>query len=88
MDLIIAIVPDGKHWYAQALEIDCAAQGTDPADALANLKIGLRGTIKANLTEYGSLDFLMSRQCPEHVWRGLLCAKECSTMRISVPMPE
>ncbi len=88
MDLNIAIVPDGEFWYAQALEVDCAAQGSDPADALANLKTGLSGTIKLNLEKFGSLDFLTSRQCPEHAWRELLCEKDCSAMRISVPIPE
>ena len=67
-NLRVLIVPDGKHWYAQGLEIDYGAQGDSIEDAQRNFERGLFSTIDLNLRINGNIDSLL-RFAPSSVLR-------------------
>jgi hypothetical protein len=58
-NLRVLIVPDGKFWFAQALEIDYAAQGDSVDEAKKNFQEGLAETIDLNLRMYGTIEKLL-----------------------------
>jgi hypothetical protein len=58
-NLRVFIVPDGKFWFAQALEIDYAAQGDSVDEAKKNFQEGLAATIDLNLQMYGTIEKLL-----------------------------
>jgi hypothetical protein len=55
-NLSVLIVPDGKFWFAQGLEIDYGAQGSSLEDAKKNFERGLAGTIGKHLQIYGNIN--------------------------------
>jgi hypothetical protein len=57
--LRVFIVPDGKFWFAQGLEIDYATQGDTLEEAKQNFAQGLAGTIDLHLQVHGSIDELL-----------------------------
>ena len=73
-NLRVVIVPDGKFWFAQGLEIDYAAQGISIADAKKNFSDGLCCTIHENLRVHDSITSMM-KPAPAQVWSDLLFTK-------------
>jgi hypothetical protein len=65
-NLRVFIVPDGKFWFAQGLEIDYAAQGDSVDEAKKNFEEGLEATIDLHLRMYGSIDKIL-RLAPSEV---------------------
>jgi predicted RNase H-like HicB family nuclease len=58
-DLDVLIVPDGKFWFAQGLQLDYCAQGDSIEDAKKNFEDGLEATIDLNLRMYDSIENLL-----------------------------
>lgn len=65
--LHVVIVPDGKFWFAQGLEIDYATQGESLEDARKKFESGLAATIHEHLKVYGQLKNLL-RVAPQDAW--------------------
>lgn len=65
--LHVVIVPDGKFWFAQGLEIDYATQGETLEDAKQKFESGLAATIHEHLKVYGQLRNLL-RVAPQDAW--------------------
>ena len=45
-NLQVVVAPEGDFWVAQALEIDYAAAGDSPDDAVTRFEAGLESTLK------------------------------------------
>ena len=58
-DLSVLIVPDGKFWFAQGLQIDYCAQGNTIEEAKRNFEDGLESTIDLNVRMYGDIRNLL-----------------------------
>ena len=58
-NLSVLIVPDGKFWFAQGLEINYGAQGDTVEEAKENFQNGLLATINKHLEVYGSIDKIL-----------------------------
>ena len=58
-NLRVLLVPDGKYWFAQGLEIDYGAQGDTPKQAKENFQRGLFATIDLNIKINGNVDDLL-----------------------------
>jgi hypothetical protein len=58
-NLSVLIVPDGKFWFAQGLEIDYGAQGDSVEDAQENFQAGLLATIHQHLKVHGHIEKLL-----------------------------
>ena len=58
-DIRVFIVPDGKFWFAQGLEIDYAAQGASVDEAKRNFEDGLEATIDLHLRMHGNIEGLL-----------------------------
>jgi hypothetical protein len=69
--LRVVVIPDGKFWFAQGLEIDYAAQGNDLEDAKKNFQDGLISSVNENLKRFGTIKKLM-RPAPPEVWVDML----------------
>src|ERR1035438_3401100 len=54
-NLRVFIIPDGKFWFAQGLEIDYAAQGNSIDEAKKYFESGLEETIDLHLRMHGDL---------------------------------
>jgi hypothetical protein len=80
-NLRVAIVPDGKYWVAQCLEIDYAAQGDSVADAKLQFKDGLAATVQQHLRIFGNIQGLLVPAPPE-VWKDAMTSK-CLRRRFS-----
>jgi hypothetical protein len=70
-DLRVFIVPDGKFWFAQGLEIDLAAQGNSIEEAKKNFEVGLESSIDLHLRMYADIKGLL-RLAPSEVWQEAL----------------
>ena len=70
-DLRVFIVPDGKFWFAQGLEIDLAAQGESVEDARKNFEVGLESSIDLHLRMYENIEGLL-KLAPSEVWQEAL----------------
>jgi hypothetical protein len=70
-DLRVFIVPDGKFWFAQGLEIDLAAQGNSIEEAKANFEVGLESSIDLHLRMYENIQGLL-KLAPSSVWQEAL----------------
>src|SRR5580698_3811970 len=69
-NLHVLIVPDGRFWFAQGLEIDFAVQGDSIADVKKQFENGLEATIHHNIRIFGDIHKLF-RVAPNEVWRDL-----------------
>lgn len=58
-NLRVLLVPDGKFWYAQGLEIDYGVQGDTPQEAKENFEKGLFATIDLHIQISGNVDDLL-----------------------------
>lgn len=58
-NLSVLIVPDGKFWFAQGLEINYGAQGDSEEDAKVNFQAGLLATICQHLRVHGNIERLL-----------------------------
>jgi hypothetical protein len=70
-NLRVVIVPDGKFWFAQGLEIDYAVQGNSEAEAKKNFEMGLEATIEQHLMIHGHIEKLL-KVAPPGVWKEFL----------------
>lgn len=80
-NLRVAIVPDGKYWIAQCLEIDYIAQGNSVADAKLQFENGLEATIQQHLRIFGNIQGMLVPAPPE-VWKDAMNSK-CLRRRFS-----
>jgi len=58
-NLRVFIMPDGKFWFAQGLEIDYATQGDTPEQAKELFAEGLASTIDLHLRTHGHITALL-----------------------------
>jgi len=65
-DLHVHIIPDGKFWFAQGLEIDYAVQGDSIEEAKRNFEEGLEATIDLHLRMDGNIERLL-KFAPPHI---------------------
>lgn len=70
-NLRVVIIPDGKFFFAQGLEIDYCAQGATVADVKKKFEAGLKKTINQNLKVHGSIKPML-RAAPDEVWQELV----------------
>ena len=75
-DLRVFIVPDGKFWFAQGLEIDLAAQGDTVEEAKKYSEHGLESSIDLHLRMYGNIEGLL-KVAPSEVWQEALTNRKC-----------
>jgi hypothetical protein len=69
-NLHVLIVPDGRFWFAQGLEIDFAVQGDSVADAKKQFENGLEATIHHHIRIFGDIQKLL-HVAPNEVWLDL-----------------
>lgn len=67
----VVIVPDGKFYFAQGLEIDYAAQGATVEEVKSNFEVGLTETIEQHLRIYGNIKKILT-VAPVDVWHDVL----------------
>ena len=72
-NLHVIITHDDGSWFAQAAEIDYAAQGDSVEDVKSRFQQGLCSTIHEHLTVYGDLDQFLQPAPPE-VWKEIMKA--------------
>jgi uridine kinase len=70
-NLRVVVVPDGKHWFAQGLEIDYAEQGDSLESAKENFEKGLALTIQEHIMIKGNIEGLL-KQAPPEYWKPIL----------------
>jgi len=58
-NLRVFVMPDGKFWFAQGLEIDYATQGDTPEQAKDNFAEGLASTIDLHLRTHGNITAIL-----------------------------
>jgi hypothetical protein len=63
----VFIVNEENSWFAQALEIDYAAQGKSLADVKKNFENGFVATIHEHLKVFGTITKLL-KPAPQEVW--------------------
>jgi hypothetical protein len=64
------IVPDGKYWFAQGLEIDYAVQAQSVEDAKKKFADGLEATVHHHLQIFGDISNLL-KVAPNEEWLDL-----------------
>jgi len=69
-NLHVLIVPDGRFWFAQGLEIDYAVQGDSVSDAKKQFEKGLTATIHHNLKIFGNIENILE-VAPNETWKDL-----------------
>ena len=69
-NLKVVILQEGEVWFAQGLEIDYAAQGSDLEDVKKHFEDGLCATIHENLRVYGNIEKML-KVAPPSVWKDL-----------------
>lgn len=74
-NLHVIITHDDESWFAQAAEIDYAAQGDSLEDVKSRFQQGLCATIHEHLTVYGTIDHLIHPAPPE-VWKEIVSISE------------
>lgn len=70
-NLRVMITPEDGSWFAQALEIDFAAEGTSLPDVKRRFEKGLEATIDEHIKVFGNIDKLL-QPAPTEAWRELL----------------
>lgn len=73
-NLRVMLVPDGKFWFAQGLEIDYAVQGLSVEDTKKQFERGLYATIEQHLKVYGNINKLL-QVAPGEVWQEAVRSK-------------
>jgi hypothetical protein len=76
----VIIVPDGDAFFAQAIEIDYAAQGASVKEVKKHFEIGLESTIEQHLRIYGTIKELL-HPAPVAAWLDLLPEKKARHSR-------
>ena len=66
-NLRVMITNDDGSWFAQALEIDYAAQGDTEEDVKQRFEKGLEATIDEHLQIHGTIEKLL-QPAPQEVW--------------------
>ena len=75
-NLRVLLVPDGRHYVAQGLEIDYCAQGASIEEAKTNFEEGLERTIDHNLRLHGSIKHLLN-PAPKELWAEVVDGWRC-----------
>jgi hypothetical protein len=70
-NLRVVIVQEEDSWFAQGLEIDYAAQGTDIKDVKKQFGDGLAATVREHLKIFGTIENLL-KVAPQDVWKDML----------------
>lgn len=70
-NLRVMITRDDGSWFAQALEIDFAAEGTSLPDVKRRFEKGLGATIDEHIRVFGNIEKLL-QPAPREAWRELL----------------
>jgi hypothetical protein len=65
--LHVMLIPDGKHWFAQGMEIDYAACASTIEAVKANFSNGLAKTIAEHLAMYGDIEKVL-KVAPQEAW--------------------
>jgi hypothetical protein len=81
-NLRVVLVPDGKFWFAQGLEIDYSSQGSSPEDAKAKFEAGLTETIQQHLQIHNSIEKML-KVAPTEVWDDLVFHADAKLNRYS-----
>lgn len=71
LNLHVLIVPDGKFWFAQGLEVDYAVQGENIEDVKQQFQTGFKATIHEHLKMFGNIDKML-KVAPSEVWHEYL----------------
>jgi len=66
-NLDVVIVPDGRFWFAQGLQVDYAVQGNSVEDVKAQFEKGIRSTIYHNLRMFGTIQNIL-KVAPNEEW--------------------
>jgi hypothetical protein len=66
-NLDVVVIPSGRFWYAQGLQIDYGVQGDSMTDAKTQFEKGLRSAIHHNIRIFGTIDKLL-QVAPSKVW--------------------
>lgn len=74
-NLNVVIMRDGEHWFAQALEVDYAAQGRSAEDAKARFEAGLMATVDAHLQAFNGVSNLL-KFAPDELWNQITASPE------------
>jgi len=72
-NLRVFITRDDGSWFAQALEIDYASEGSTLAKVKKNFEYGLAATIHEHLKAFGNLEKLV-QPAPQESWLELFRA--------------
>jgi hypothetical protein len=56
--LRVYIIPDGRFWFAQGIEVDYGVQGDSVDEAKRYFEDGLERTVELNLERLGNVDGL------------------------------
>lgn len=59
INLRVLILPDGKFWFAQGLEVDYGAQGDTIEQAKEHFEQGLAGTVRLHIQKHGHIEKLL-----------------------------
>jgi hypothetical protein len=78
-NLHVLVVPDGRFWFAQGMEIDYAVQGDTLDDAKDKFSKGLAATLHHHLTIFGGIGHLL-KVVPNDVWLDLWETKKNTKM--------
>lgn len=70
-NLRVAIVQDGKFWFAQGLDLDYGAQGNTADEAKTNFENGLHATLQIHLKVFGTIKNIL-KVAPSEVQNELL----------------
>ena len=73
-NLHVIVTHDDGSWFAQAAEIDYAAQGESLDDVKTRFQDGLCATIHEHLKVYGHIDHFI-QPAPADVWKEVLKAE-------------
>ena len=79
-DLQVVLAPAGKHWMAQAVQIDYAACGDDEEDAKERFEDGLEATLQEHLNIFGNLDAFLEKPAPSRDWLALAEKRKAKSM--------
>lgn len=87
LNLHVLIVQDGKHWFAQGLEIDYAAQGDSVDEAKLHFQKGFKSSLYHNLRIFGNIDKFL-RVAPNEVWQEYFSTPKAQKLYSHVSMHE
>ena len=73
----VIIIPDGPSFFAQGVEVDCAAQGDTIEEVKNNFEDGLSATVYQHLKVYGHIEKLLV-PTPVEAFKEIIPEMSCS----------